>query len=59
MSFSVKIDPDRHVMELNGSPVSLRCHHYNCGQLDSFKQIQDIDRHRMVIKTAFEEFYKN
>jgi predicted hydrocarbon binding protein len=59
MSFSVKTDPERNVMDLNGSPVSLHCHHYNCGLLDAIEQIPNIDGHRILIETAAEEFYRN
>lgn len=59
MPFSLKFDPDHNIMELNGSLVSLHCHHYNCGLLKVIESTTNIDAHKVLVETAAEEFFKN
>lgn len=59
MPFSLKFDSAINTMELNGLPVSLHCHHYNCGLLKAIEDIPNVDGHDIFIKTAAEEFFRN
>lgn len=59
MTFTTKFDPAHNIMTLNGVPVSLHCHHYNCGLLQVIENFPRIDAHDILIRTAAEEFYNN
>lgn len=59
MTFTSKFDPAHNIMTLNGVPVSLHCHHYNCGLLQVIEKFPRIDAHDILIRTAAEEFCKN
>ncbi|MFO7761038.1 MAG: V4R domain-containing protein [Thermodesulfobacteriota bacterium] len=59
MFFSPVFDSENNTIELNGTMVSLHCHHYNCGLLKAIEEIPGIDVHDIFIKTSSEEFYKN
>lgn len=59
MTFTTKFDPAHNIITLNGVPVSLHCHHYNCGLLQVIEKFPRIDAHNILIRTAAEEFCKN
>lgn len=54
---SLKFDPDRNIIEFNGSLISLHCHHYNCGLLKTIEEIPHVDGYAVIVETAAEEFY--
>jgi len=56
MSNSLYFDSSSNIIELNGVPVSLHCHHYNCGLLKSIEEITNIDGHAIIVETAAQEF---
>jgi predicted hydrocarbon binding protein len=56
---SPKFDPDKNIIEFNGSLISLHCHHYNCGLLKTIEEISDIDGYAIIAEAAAEEFYSN
>lgn len=59
MTIATKFDPARNIMTLNGVPVSLHCHHYNCGLLQVIEKFPQINAHTIFISTAAEEFFNN
>lgn len=59
MAIATKFDPARNVMTLNEVPVSLHCHHYNCGLLQVIEKFPQVDAHNIYIRTAAEEFFNN
>ena len=59
MLFPLKFNPTNNTMHLNGEPVSLHCHHYNCGMLKAIEDISMIDGYKMFVEAAAEEFYRN
>ena len=59
MVTSIKFDSDHNIIEFNGSPISLHCHHYNCGLLKTIEEIPHIDGPTVVVETAAEEFFVN
>lgn len=59
MTFTTEFDPARNIMTLNGIPVSLHCHHYNCGLLKVAEKFPQVDAHGILVRTAAEEFYRN
>ncbi|MEW6291368.1 MAG: hypothetical protein ACOY4W_17480 [Thermodesulfobacteriota bacterium] len=59
MNFTTKFDPAHNIITLNGVPVSLHCHHYNCGLLRVIEKFPHIDAHNILIRTAAEEFCQN
>lgn len=56
MPNSLYFDSEHNIMDLNGVPVSIHCHHYNCGLLNAIEEITNIDGHAVIIDTAAEEF---
>ena len=54
-----KFDPDRNIIEFDGSLISLHCHHYNCGLLKTIEEISQVDGHALIVETAAEEFFAN
>ena len=56
MSNSLHFDSSSNILELNGVPVSLHCHHYNCGLLKSIEEIANIDGHAVIVEIAAQEF---
>jgi hypothetical protein len=59
MTFTTSFDSSSNIVTLNGVPVSLHCHHYNCGLLQVIENIPSIDGHDILISTAAEEFCNN
>ena len=59
MPFSLKFNPINNTIHLNGKPVSLHCHHYNCGILKAIEEIPMIDGFKMFVEASSEEFYRN
>jgi hypothetical protein len=59
MTITTRFDAAHNVITLNGVPVSLHCHHYNCGLLRVIEDIPGIDARNILIKTAAEEFFDN
>lgn len=59
MTFTTRFDAVHNVITLNGVPVSLHCHHYNCGLLRVIEDIPGVDARKILIKTAAEEFFDN
>jgi len=56
MPNSLYFDSKNNIIELNGVPVSLHCHHYNCGLLSAIEEIANIDGHAVIKETAAKEF---
>ncbi len=50
--------PTANQIELEGSLVSLHCHHFNCGLLKVFEELKGIDGISLLEKTAEEVFYQ-
>ena len=59
MPFSLEFNPFKNTIHLNRKPVSLHCHHYNCGLLKTIEEISTIDGHGLIIEAAAAEFHKN
>ena len=59
MTFATAFDPSRNIMTLSGVPVSLHCHHFNCGLLKVIEKFPQVDAHGILVRTAAEEFYRN
>lgn len=59
MTFATEFDPSRNIMTLSGVPVSLHCHHFNCGLLKVIEKFPQVDAHGILIRTAAEEFFRN
>ncbi len=59
MSYSLEFDPANNILRLNGTLVSLHCHHFNCGLLNAIEHITEFDGRKLFVTTAAQEFYKN
>lgn len=59
MAFITNFDPAHNIITLNGVPVSLHCHHYNCGILRVIENFPGVDVRDILIGTAAEEFFNN
>lgn len=55
----ISFEPKLNVLKLDDVPVSLHCHHYNCGLVKSLEEIEGINAREIIIKATAEEFYIN
>jgi predicted hydrocarbon binding protein len=55
----IEFDSESNILKLDGTGVSLHCHHYNCGIVKALEEIEGIDAHSIIIQAAQEEFYDN
>ncbi len=55
----ISFEPSLNVLKLEGVPVSLHCHHYNCGLIKTLEEIDGINAQKIIIEAAAEEFYIN
>lgn len=55
----LEFDHESNVMKLEGTGVSLHCHHYNCGLVKALEEMEAIDAQAIIIQAAQEEFHDN
>lgn len=55
----VEFDSALNVLKLDGTGVSLHCHHYNCGLVQALEDMEGIDARSIIIQAAREEFHEN
>ncbi len=54
-------EADKNILKLDGIPVSLHCHHFNCGLIKAIEQIDYIRGIDIYVKEAakcFERYFK-
>jgi len=54
----LEFDSANNTIALDGDPVSLHCHHYNCGLLKTIEDIPGIDGPALFARTAAEEVFQ-
>jgi hypothetical protein len=53
----LEFDSESNIIKLDGTGVSLHCHHYNCGLVKALEEMEGIDARSIIIQAAQEEFY--
>ena len=53
----IEFEPETNILKLDGTGVSLHCHHYNCGLVKALEEMQAIDARSIIIQAAQEEFH--
>ena len=56
---NISFTSDLNIITLDGVMVSLHCHHYNCGLVKVFEEMEGVNAREIFIHTATEEFYIN
>ncbi len=52
-----EFDSESNILKLDGTGVSLHCHHYNCGLVKALEEMEGIDVRSIIIQAAQEEFH--
>ncbi len=55
----LEFDSESNILKLDGTGVSLHCHHYNCGLVKTLEEMEGIDARSIIIRVAQEEFHDN